>query len=66
MRVLLVRPRVLNAITIFGALDCEPLELNICPPPVRRQVIRSGSTTGSSPSDPIPVWWQSSSRMSWL
>ena len=27
MRVLLVRPRVLNAITVFGALDCEPLEL---------------------------------------
>ncbi len=27
MRVLLVRPRVLNAITSFGALDCEPLEL---------------------------------------
>ena len=27
MRVLLVRPRRLNAMTVFGAVDCEPLEL---------------------------------------
>lgn len=27
MRVLLVRPRVLNAMTVFGAIVCEPLEL---------------------------------------